>query len=271
MRHNVQLTVDDISYAYNVEGESYIGPDIISLENYDNLIKDSSFYDLGYKSVVFGESKLLREGLVLFLENKIGSIIGREIELDQYHAIVSNVEHDIIIKTLYGNSRGISCDFLPIDVNILEEKVSEICGVEVTSKMPGRDIKEFYTRIIRPNSVDHNPPHRDTWVDRLNDAVNIFFPLVGSDEDSSLSLCPGSHLWKESESIRTKEGAVISGSKFTVPSLIGGRGCHSLIRPLVRENEFLLFSPYLIHGGAKNFNSSTRASLEMRFWRDKNV
>jgi ectoine hydroxylase-related dioxygenase (phytanoyl-CoA dioxygenase family) len=39
-------------------------------------------------------------------------------------------------------------------------------------------------------------------------------------------------------------------------------------RPDPQAGEVLVFSPYLIHGGAMNFNSDvTRLSLEMRFWR----
>jgi len=41
-----------------------------------------------------------------------------------------------------------------------------------------------------------------------------------------------------------------------------------LERPNPGENEMLLFSPYLVHGGGYNFNTDmTRISLEMRFWR----
>jgi ectoine hydroxylase-related dioxygenase (phytanoyl-CoA dioxygenase family) len=40
-----------------------------------------------------------------------------------------------------------------------------------------------------------------------------------------------------------------------------------LIRPNPKENEVMLFSPYLVHGGGYNFNADvTRISLEMRFW-----
>ncbi len=37
---------------------------------------------------------------------------------------------------------------------------------------------------------------------------------------------------------------------------------------LALENEFMLFSPYLVHGGGYNFNENkTKMSLEMRFWK----
>ena len=40
-----------------------------------------------------------------------------------------------------------------------------------------------------------------------------------------------------------------------------------LLHPNPNPNEVLLFSPYLLHGGAVNLNTNqTRISLEMRFW-----
>jgi hypothetical protein len=42
----------------------------------------------------------------------------------------------------------------------------------------------------------------------------------------------------------------------------------TLVRPNPRPNDVLVFSPYLIHGGAYNQERDrTRVSLEMRFWR----
>jgi ectoine hydroxylase-related dioxygenase (phytanoyl-CoA dioxygenase family) len=41
-----------------------------------------------------------------------------------------------------------------------------------------------------------------------------------------------------------------------------------MIRPNPSENEVLVFSPYLVHGGGYNTNIDiTRISLEMRFWK----
>ena len=40
------------------------------------------------------------------------------------------------------------------------------------------------------------------------------------------------------------------------------------IRLKGKENEVMLFSPYLVHGGGYNFNADvTRISLEIRFWK----
>jgi hypothetical protein len=55
---------------------------------------------------------------------------------------------------------------------------------------------------------------------------------------------------------------------FTVPSVVGAAHPLVLERPNPGLNEVLVFSPYLIHGGAFNQQTDrTRVSLEMRFWR----
>ena len=39
------------------------------------------------------------------------------------------------------------------------------------------------------------------------------------------------------------------------------------IRPRIMDNDVMVFSPYMIHGGGPNFSNKTRVSLEMRFWK----
>jgi ectoine hydroxylase-related dioxygenase (phytanoyl-CoA dioxygenase family) len=52
-----------------------------------------------------------------------------------------------------------------------------------------------------------------------------------------------------------------------VPGVLGSAEPLDIIRPNPEPSEVLLFSPYLLHGGAVNLNEDeTRISLEMRFW-----
>jgi hypothetical protein len=76
-------------------------------------------------------------------------------------------------------------------------------------------------------------------------------------------------LLKESDIERTVKGAVLNGTSYTVPCVISiKKEMPSLQRPNPEENEVMLFSPYLVHGGGYNFNEAkTRISLEMRFWK----
>jgi hypothetical protein len=66
---------------------------------------------------------------------------------------------------------------------------------------------------------------------------------------------------------RTVEGASVGGIRYRVPAVVGCRRPFVMTRPAAGEHEVLIFSPYLIHGGGRNFHHETRISLEMRFWR----
>jgi hypothetical protein len=157
---------------------------------------------------------------------------------------------------------------IPIDAGEVVARISEICGVRLVVKNPMTGAEHWCMRIVRPHSTDNNPLHRDVWLDRLRNAINIYAPIAGSNAESSLPLIPGSHRWKESEIERTAEGARVNGTAFTVPAVTGAKHAMAPIRPDPATGEVLVFSPYLIHGGGANFNTdTTRVSLEIRFWR----
>ena len=125
----------------------------------------------------------------------------------------------------------------------------------------------FHFRVIRPHHRDNNPLHRDVWLEDYDDCINLYIPVAGSNPLSSLIIVPGSHRWPESRVERTTSGSRINGQKFNVPAVTGIRGDYSIARPDPKENEVLIFSPYLIHGGAVNLHpDKTRISIEMRLW-----
>ena len=65
-----------------------------------------------------------------------------------------------------------------------------------------------------------------------------------------------------------RRGALIDGVRYTVPAVTGVRRGWRMVRPQVRPNELMVFTPYAIHGGGVNRNCDrTRVSLEIRFWR----
>jgi ectoine hydroxylase-related dioxygenase (phytanoyl-CoA dioxygenase family) len=116
---------------------------------------------------------------------------------------------------------------------------------------------------------DENPPHKDTWSSTGLGTINIYVPIAGSDENSSLSLIPGSHFWNESDIKKINPGdAIISTKKYSVGGAVESKFGLNMIRPNPASDEFLIFTPHLLHGGAKNFNiNHTRFSIEMRFQR----
>ncbi len=256
-----------------VEGETAWGDDRVLLLEDDNLVAGCAWMPAGYTIEPFlaePEFGILAAGLreiVADCLRKVGVTPPHDFRLEDYHRIVETTERHLAVAELIRGAFPI--DRFPIDSALVSDRVSDILGVPVGLVHPeGAFPEHFCIRIVRPDSRDSNPPHRDVWLDRLRHAVNIYAPLVGSNPRSSLSLVAGSHLWKESEIERTTTGATVGSMSYTVPSVVGAKHRLLMIRPDPGPNEVLLFSPYLVHGGAVNLNTDvTRVSLEMRFWR----
>jgi ectoine hydroxylase-related dioxygenase (phytanoyl-CoA dioxygenase family) len=98
--------------------------------------------------------------------------------------------------------------------------------------------------------------------------LNIYLPVVGSNDLSSLKIQPGSHKWNENETIVSKGGAYFKSTqkKYSVDAIVASKIPIEMIRPNPDKNQMMLFSPYLIHGCSENENMDmTRISLEIRF------
>ncbi|HEX7139369.1 MAG TPA: hypothetical protein VF219_16060 [Vicinamibacterales bacterium] len=256
-----------------VEGEIiYGGPEILA-DIDDDLTKSTDFARAGYTVVPFLDAAL-RQDLRAGIESLIAGVVreagvdeGRPFTLEDYHSLGGSdpAIHAVVVRHI---ARGFPLETLPIDYRLVERRIGEVIGVRVTARNEAYGLDVFNMRIVRPRSNDNNPLHRDVWLDRLRNAVNIYVPIAGSNELSSLSLVPGSHRWAEANIARTAVGARVNGSTYTVPAVVGGKQPIDVIRPNPAADEVLIFSPYLIHGGAVNFDEQhTRVSVEMRFWR----
>ncbi|MEQ3777514.1 MAG: phytanoyl-CoA dioxygenase family protein [Alcanivorax sp.] len=268
-------TINGMDVFINVSGPIVVGNDLCLIDSDDNLSENCSWKELGFSVI----KMLSREDLALLVEGISDLVLkgliyagcnvkSEEFALENYHLYCT--DQDTHLKVVaFLKSMG-SLHNLPISHTILDELISNHCGVLVSSQISSQVASgRFFVRLVRPFPLkDNNPPHKDVWLDRLRNAINLYLPLAGSDENSSLSLVPGSHLWQESEIPRTKVGAVVDGVKYSVPAAVIEDNVLDMIRPKVEPGEAMLFSPYLIHGGAVNFNEDkTRVSLEMRFWR----
>ena len=256
-----------------VDGETAWGDDRVLLLEDDNLISGCAWMPAGYTIAPFldaADFSALSAGLhdvIADCMREVGVDPPDGFRLEDYHRIVETTERHLAVANRIRGAFPI--DRFPIDPGLVTDRLSEIVGVPVGLVHPrGAFPEHFCVRIVRPDSRDNNPPHRDVWLDRLRDGVNIYAPLAGSDARSSLPLVAGSHLWNESEIERTTAGATVGSMSYTVPSVVGAKHPLRMIRPDPRPNEVLVFSPYLVHGGAVNLNPDvTRVSLEMRFWR----
>lgn len=256
---------------YHVEGESQPAETHVLLANDVDLTAGQPWSAAGYTVEPFlspAENATLRAGLaekVRAALRQVGHHVPPEWPVEQYHALIGdNQERHLAVVNF---TKEYCLNELPVPVAQIEQRVSALCGRAVRVHNPHNGQQAFHLRLARPGSTDNNPLHRDAWLDRLRDGLNLYFPVAGSTAHSSLTLVPGSHRWPESRTERTASGAIYNGTRYSVPALKDSVEPLELVRPNPAADEVLLFSPYLLHGGALNLNAdATRISLEMRFW-----
>lgn len=241
--------------------DSKYGEDYVMLDKDINLLQKTDFDNVGYK--IF-DIPPFNDLMQRFIQNKILFITKKEISLENYHNVIAEEEHTAIL-----NSMPYKKDIYP-DIkefsDYLEKTVSEILGESV--KIFNDDL---WFRICRPSNInnnDYNPCHRDVYLDFYRNIVNIYLPVAGSNEKSSLTVASGSHKWSESDTMVTSGGAHFKtqNKKYSVDAIVASKMPIEMIRPNPSISQLMLFSPYLIHGCAENNNENmTRISLEVRF------
>lgn len=257
------------TYYHELVDVSTWGEDRTLLETDINLLDKTPFNGKGYGIVsIIDHTKYLKS---LIME-RICEITNSEIdiEIDKYHKYVSEEQHKRMLTSMpYKKNDSPElrqfCEYL-------EAFMSDQLKEQV--KIFNDDI---WVRICRPNVVskeDFNPCHRDVYLDFYRNLVNIYLPIVGSNEKSSLFVQEGSHLWSENVTAITTGGAFFKSKnkKYSVDAIVQSKNQLTMIRPNPNTNEVMIFSPYLIHGCSDNSNDdSTRMSLEIRFIKnDKN-
>ncbi len=252
------------------------GDDICLSREFFDVISDLDWYQDGYKVVDF--QKQINFNL---LKNAVGEHIKQIINktypaidlngftLEKYHYFVNyeqNLEINKRAKRLYLQ-----------DVDFPDRQIIDflesILKVRLSYSPKGSDfIHWVIARINIPNSVGYNPVHKDIYgfydedkfVPRM---VNSWIPICGVNKNAGLGIVPGSHLIKESEIIRTKNGVIIDGRKFSVNCIKSWRDKSFLRLMTPSEGEMLIFSSHLIHGlGINNNEDTTRVSLEFRLY-----
>lgn len=202
--------------------------------------------------------KYLKDLILNDLNITIGNL---EKEYNFYYK--KDVDHFRFIKKI---GKLLNPKDLGIDTLFLENKVAEICNIN--SELTCKNICDI--RIFRPYnglSMDNNPLHRDTWLEPLNNCVNLYIPIAGNNKLSTLTVIPGSHLWEIDDTERTQNNAKLNGVQYGLPSISKINKKFKVKRPFLKKNNVLLFSSNLIHGGALNLNKDlTRISIEIRFW-----
>lgn len=198
------------------------------------------------------------------------------LKMEEYHKFVDDQSHIRITNEFRGGTlgfNGIDLSNLGLNYQILDnfinEKIKSNYKLSCVFNLFGFKFKKFWIRIVRPNKKDNNPPHRDSHLRYflIKDNVNIYLPLAGSNENSSLPLIPKSHLDTENLCIVSKSPCYVNGVKFIAPCIVDRVGGLDMITPNPKEGEVMIFTPNIVHGGGINNNDDiTRVSLEMRFF-----
>jgi ectoine hydroxylase-related dioxygenase (phytanoyl-CoA dioxygenase family) len=257
--------------SYEADGSKISGDNKILLKEAIDLTNGKPWSDNGYiirkflSESAFEKFEAETKNLLLSLWEKSGLSIPKDFDLNQYHTLAfnQNLHLSAVDKT-----KLLSVSDFPTSISEVEKRISEICETALIAKNPFDSQSAFHFRVVRPDSNDNNPLHRDVWLEDYANCINLYIPIAGSNELSSLAIVPGSHHWPESKVERTKDGASIDGIKFNVPAVTSISGEYEIVRPNPQKNEVLVFSPYLIHGGAVNLSpNQTRISIELRLWK----
>lgn len=267
----MKYTVNQQDLSYEASGERAHGDRVVLLEQATDLTAGTPWAQEGFTieplftPEVYSVFADKTHALLTSCWRQAGLDIPERFVLDQYHRFAAdNQKHLDAIE----HTKLLPVSLFPVDITILEERISTICqrALRVCNPFDGQSV--FHFRVIRPQRQDYNPLHRDVWLEDYKDCINLYIPVAGSNEHSSLVIIPGSHYWPESVVERTITGAVMNGMKFNVPAVTNIKHDVTYVRPNPSGNEVLVFSPYLLHGGSSNLNpSGTRISIEIRLWK----
>lgn len=278
MDYNLKFSINERVHTFDVQSKSFKYGKVNNTFECD-LFTDNELLANGYiiRSIPQNWYRDISASVTHLLCDEIIKHTGNHPDLftlDTYHRYVDDAVHKKIVKGfragLFGVS-GIPLSKLGIPYSDLDSFINEQIGGDKLSchyKRYGISLKNFWIRIVRPNTNDNNPPHKDVHVKRLNRNINIYLPLAGSDMNSSLPVIPASHLESDSEYIISGSPCYVNGRRFTVPAIVHRRRGLDMITPNPQQGEVMLFTPHLIHGGGVNYNqNTTRVSLEMRFFK----
>ncbi|MBO3117645.1 phytanoyl-CoA dioxygenase family protein [Winogradskyella sp. DF17] len=272
MQRICKLFIDNEPFHFEVEGDFFWGKKVLLYPKVDNVLSKVKWQNDGYKTLgafekdEFSKLKKSIKKIVLNALKENGIRVDEDtFKLADYHKYVTT---DSLHNKLINITRNLEVSDFDFDIEILAKRFGDILGYELTSWVEELQKSHIQIRISRPSSLDINPPHRDGYLSYWEDIVNVWLPIEGCNQKSSLPVLPGSHLLPEDEILRTEsKGAKINGNVYYVPCILETKlGAMKMIRPNPQEGEALLFSPFLIHGAAVNQNEdTTRISLELRF------
>lgn len=265
------VSIDKEPFSFEVEGEFFYGKNEILFNKNESIINGTEWESEGYKILkVFSENdfKNLKKSVVsniVFAMQKAGISVDKDdFELEEYHKYVTTKEAHLKVIDY---TRNLRIEHFDLDFNSLERLFSDAVNTPIGLFIKKLKRSHIQIRISRPNSLDINPPHRDGYLSYWENILNVWVPIVGCNEKSSLPIISMSHFIPENKILKTKsKGASINGNIYHVPCIIDIKDKPiEMTRPNPKEGEVLMFTPFLIHGAAVNKNVEvTRVALELR-------
>ena len=270
--------INDIEYSVEAADNQNFqyGDDIVLSNAETDITYNTNWYSDGYtnnKFLINDEFGDLKDGISNTISNLITNEIGIDTSgftLENYHKYIKTNEHHfkVVSKTrdLYAYDFG-------FNIKELIPKFSEIIGLDLTDRIPNTNIDEhIIVRINRPKSNDYNPPHKDMYEGydsgKNFEFVNLWVPIAGVTNKTSLPIVPKSHRISENSILRTIDGGQVGKNKYRVCLIKEWDGNSDLIRTNVNYGEVLMFSSHMIHGLAMNEEDDvTRVALEFRLFK----
>lgn len=265
----MKYTINNNEFQFNFHQKTI--PDVNLYQHKDIFDSKVSWYNNGYTPIKIPHDVLsnIRFKTLKYIQDCLTEFdLTLRIEnLEKYHKIIQNdISHLNFLKKI---GKCILPKTLGINTAFFSYIVQNECQKEMN--LDSKNVCDI--RLFRPYNdsfMDNNPIHRDTWLPIINNSIKIYIPIAGNNELSSLSLIPGSHPWEDNSLERTATNALINNVQYGLPAVTNINKEYQLIRPELDENEILLFSSHIVHGGALNLNkNTTRVSIEMRFWDNK--
>jgi hypothetical protein len=258
MDHQIETLIDGHAFSWTVTGDFEWGSGApLAVQNVDPL--SGSFGPEGYRIVD------LPAGIADGVCENAARVLGFEsvAALEHYHERVDDETHHRLSK----QNVDLRLKDVGLPGDVLAETFGRALGVRLETFVPGLGSDHVQLRIIRPGKTDYNPPHRDAALPELRSTLNIWIPIVGVDQSSSLPILPGSQHIPESECWQTAAASArINGRLYNVPAIGRTRaGPLQMVRSPVRFGRALLFTPYLVHGLGVNLSGNrTRMAVELR-------
>jgi sporadic carbohydrate cluster 2OG-Fe(II) oxygenase len=220
-----------------------------------------------FKELGFCQGKLIDCSGIMNIQSMCSSFLeerlGKQFNLTEYHLHVSEEQHRELHYDLtsYLRNARVHHQIVAGNLSIFESLLGNDIDVQT----------EFYLRISRPGmNSDNIGMHRDTSYGNSAYEISCIYPLVDFIQGAAVGIVPESHKFGELEVEAIPHATISKGSKqnqlgfLYSTKKIKNLDHNSIISPLVKVGEFLLFSLGVIHGQIVNTSNITRWSIDFR-------